>query len=421
MKREDNEYERIICPYCGKLIPNTSYCILCGKLVQKQQAPKETNEAYSISSEIRIEENLEKSVCPLCRNEIPPDHNFCHLCGAKRKKIIKDDQPQRVICNRCRKPNPPNIDYCIHCGLKRQIKKSKLLEKPFKGYQMDLSEVFRSQTFPTTMLKHDLMISSLIFPSKTTVIHSNYFGVSKTQPKAVNSILRNLGGFDTRNLSNYMMVFILMISIYAFWYFGRYESFSVTEDNVTNIFFVLVFGGLIMNTLLMLPVWLATFFVYRNTGQRLNFRIESSRVFTTVVFNILWMLFGFGPIFLRLGEFKDFNERIIFNRSFMKGIALGSAIVVLCALIFGVLCTAVIGIPGEFVGTLFNDSPVRSHIIASYFGSVWIALIMLLPLGDYYDKVIKQWNQLGYIVLIIICFFLLFNSFSIIGYLAQFI
>jgi hypothetical protein len=75
--------------------------------------------------------------------------------------------------------------------------------------------------------------------------------------------------------------------------------------------------------------------------------------------------------------------------------------------------------PGEFVGFLFINSPLKSHIITSYFGSIWISIILLFPLGDYYDKVIKQWNQIGYFILLSISFFLLLHSFTLMNFLSQ--
>ncbi len=420
MKRDDITSERIKCPYCNEFVPNTKYCISCGNFLQEQSTTETKINNYDISdNKTNIE--ISKSICPLCRSEIPREHNFCHLCGGKLKKKPLDKQKQSIICNRCWKPNPPNLDYCIHCGMKQQIKRSKLLEKPFEGYQMDLSEFFQPVNFPMTIIKQNLMTSSPIFPSKSTIIHSNYFGVYKSRMNTVNKLYRNLGGFDSNNLGNYLFTFILMIFIYFFWFSGRYAPLIVETDIITAGFFIIFFGGIVMTSLLMLPVWLSTFLVYRNTGFRLNFRIESSRVFTTIIFNLLWMFFGYGPIFLRLGEFEDPKQRIIRNRSFIKGISLGSIIVVFGSILFAFLSIAVIGIPGEFTGFLFNNSPLKSHVITCYFGSIWISIILLFPLGDYYDKVIKQWNQIAYFILLSISFFLLLHSFNLMGFLSQMI
>ncbi|MFX0087373.1 MAG: zinc ribbon domain-containing protein [Candidatus Hodarchaeota archaeon] len=418
MKSDDITSEKTKCPYCNEFVPNTKYCISCGNILQDRSIIKPKNEISDLSDD-KTNIDINKSICPLCRSEIPSEHNFCHLCGGKLKKKPLDKQKQRIICNRCWKPNPPNLDYCIHCGMKQQIKRSKLLEKPFDGYQMDLSEFFQPINFPMTMIKQSLITSSPIFPSKSTIIHSNYFGVYKSRMNTVNKLYRNLGGFNSNNLANYLFTFILMIFIYFFWFSSRYAPLNIETDIITDGFFIIFFGGIVMTSLLMLPVWLSTFLVYRNTGFRLNFRIESSRVFTTIIFNLLWMFFGYGPIFLRLGEFQDPKQRIISNKSFIKGISLGSVIVVFGSIFFAILSIAVIGIPGEFTGFLFKNSPLKSHIITSYFGSIWISIILLFPLGDYYDKVIKRWNQIAYFILLSISFLLLLNSFTLMNFLSQ--
>jgi hypothetical protein len=210
-----------------------------------------------------------------------------------------------------------------------------------------------------------------------------------------------------------------MVFIYFFWYSERYRVLSQGTDVLIDSLLVLFFGGIVMTTLLMLPTFLSTFLVYRNTGYKLNYKLESSRVFTTMIFNFIWMIFGFGPIYLRLGEFRDPQERIVVNKSFVKGISIAAIIIVLSSSLLAFLSVLIVGIPGEFVGTLFNNSPLKGHIITSYLGSIWISIILLLPLGDYYDKVIKRWNQVVYFILLAAGLLLLLQSFSLMQFLTQ--
>ncbi len=399
----------ITCPNCKKTIPNTEYCVYCGKIVDSSEEIAENKD--SVVSNITI--------CPLCRSEIPEDHNFCHLCGGKVKKKIKREQKQQsLFCNRCWKANPPNIDYCIHCGFKQQISKSKLLEKPFEGYQMDLSQLFHPSAYPLSTIKQSITASSRIFPSKSTIIHSTYFGVYRSRKKTTNMVYRNFGGFDLNNLFNYSLTFVLMVFIYFFWYSEQYRALSQVTDFFTESGLVIFFGGILLTTLLMLPTWLSTFLVYRNTGYKLDYRLESSRVFTTIIFNLIWMIFGYGPIFLRLGEFRDPQERIVINKSFIKGISIAAIIVVLSSSLLAFLSVLIIGIPGEFIGTFLKNSPLKGHIIISYLGSIWISIILLLPFGDYYDKVIKRWNQVAYFILLAVSLILLLLSFTLMQFLA---
>jgi predicted amidophosphoribosyltransferase len=447
MKREAIEPEFIICNSCRKSVPKTDYCILCGEKIVDKTTYGDSSDINSVScpnckktipkteyciycgknvnSSNEITENQKLvepdiSTCPLCRSEIPGDHNFCHLCGGKtKKKFIEIQKQQSMYCNRCWKANPPNIDYCIHCGLKQQISKSKLLEKPFEGYQMDLSQLFHPTAYPLSTIKQNITASSRTFPSKSIIIHSKYFGVYRSRKKTMNFVYRNFGGFDLNNLLNYSLTFFLMVFIYFFWYSERYRVLSQGTDVLIDSLLVLFFGGIVMTTLLMLPTFLSTFLVYRNTGYKLNYKLESSRVFTTMIFNFIWMIFGFGPIYLRLGEFRDPQERIVVNKSFVKGISIAAIIIVLSSSLLAFLSVLIVGIPGEFVGTLFNNSPLKGHIITSYLGSIWISIILLLPLGDYYDKVIKRWNQVVYFILLAAGLLLLLQSFSLMQFLTQ--
>jgi predicted amidophosphoribosyltransferase len=398
----------ILCPHCGKNVPKTTFCILCGKNLDVIDVitPKE-----------EISPSPEVLKCPLCRQDVPNTHIFCHICGGKLKKKTIDGQSQNTFCNQCMKPTPPDTEYCIHCGLKRQIIKTKLLEKPFEGYQLDLSHFFQPVSFPLSTLKQSLTASK-DFPIKSTISHSKYFGVTMTRKGSF--FYRNFGGFDGNNLLNYLATFVLMLLIYFFWYSRRYADLTARIDPVADAMLVTFFGGIFLTALLMTPTWLSTFMLYRNTGYKMNYRLNSSRVLITGLFNLVWILFPFfGPIILQLGDFKDPQERIMIHKSFIRGIAWGAVFTVSCTLILALLSLVTVGIPGTFAGFLFQNHPVKSHLITSYFGATWISLIILLPFGDYYDKAIKRWNQLGYIILLAIGLLLLTHSFNLMGVLTQ--
>jgi hypothetical protein len=152
----------------------------------------------------------------------------------------------------------------------------------------------------------------------------------------------------------------------------------------------------------------------------MNYRLDSSRVFITIIFNLLWILLPFfGPIILQLGDFKDPQERVIVHKSFIRGIVWGSVITISGTLILALLNLLTLGIPGMFAGMVFQNHPIKSHLLTSYFGATWISLILLLPFGDYFDKVIKRWNQLGYLILLAIGLILLTHSFNLMGLLSQ--
>ncbi|MFX0013938.1 MAG: zinc ribbon domain-containing protein [Promethearchaeota archaeon] len=399
-----NQQRLVSCPHCKKNVPNTVFCISCGKKIDSKSQAQEI-------------ETSETEKCPLCRKEVPSDHNFCHLCGARLKKKIMNGQDENVLCNRCWKPNPTGTDYCIHCGANRQVKRSKLLMEPFEGFQLDLSHFFQPVSVPLSTLRQTL-ISSKDFPLKSTISYSKYFGVTKT--RKASSLFRNLGGFDRTNMIHYFGTMILILLIYIFWFQGRYgvlvEQYNPVNDGILAIFF----GGVYLTSLLMIPLWLSTFMVYRNTGYRLNYRLDSSRIFITIIFNLLWIIFPFfGPIILQLGDFKDPQEHVVANKSFIRGIAWGSVLTINFTLILALMNLFTIGFPGLFTGFLFQDSSIKIHLLTSYFGATWISLIILLPFGDYFDKVIKRWNQVGYLILLAIGLLLLTHSFNLMGLLNQ--
>ena len=398
----------LFCPHCGKNVPKTTFCILCGKNL---------NVIDVITPKEEISPSPELLKCPLCRQQVPTTHNFCHLCGGKLKKKTIGDQSQNVFCNRCWKPNPPDTEYCVHCGLKLQIKQTKLLEKPFEGYQLDLSHFFQPVSFPLSTFKQTLTPSK-DFPIKSTISYSKYFGITKSRKASF--FHRNFGGFDGNNLIHYSGTFILMLLIYIFWYSGRYAGLVERIDPIADTMLLSFFGGVFLTALLMTPIWLSTFMLYRNTGNKMNYRLNSSRVFITVILNLVWILFPFfGPIILQLGDFKDPQERMIVQKPFVRGIAWGVVFTVSCTLILALLSLATVGIPGTFAGFLFQNHPLKSHLFTSYFGATWISLILLLPFGDYYDKAIKRWNQLGYLILLAVGLLLLIYSFNLMGVLTQ--
>ncbi|MFX0050656.1 MAG: zinc ribbon domain-containing protein [Candidatus Hermodarchaeota archaeon] len=410
-KESEKHFSKIICPSCKQSVPITDYCILCGKKIKSSPLSETTH-----TDESEISSNL--LTCPLCRENVPFDHNFCHLCGGRIKKE-ETDQIQSLICNRCWKPNPPNTEYCIHCGtvsLGRHTFKAKLLEKPFEGFQLDHDQFFQPSTVPLSALRQR---TSKNFPIRSTIMHSAYFGV-KIQKSKQNIISRNFGAFNRENLLNYTGTFFLLLIIYIYWYFSRYIELTDEMNLITEG--ISMFSAIILLTfLIMVPIWLSTFFVYRNTGYRLHYKLDLTRVFFTIIFNGLWILLpqGFGPILLRMGEFKDLDQRAISQKSFIKGIVWGSIITVFLSVILGLLTVTIVGVPGMFAGFLFKDHPLKGHILATYIGATWISIILLLPLGEYFDRVIKQWNLVGYILLLIIGFLLLSHSFNLISFLTQ--
>jgi predicted amidophosphoribosyltransferase len=410
-EESEKHFSYTICPSCKQSVPITDYCIECG---QKIKSPSLIEATQIEKSEI----SFNMLTCPLCRENVPSDHNFCHLCGGRIRKE-ETDQLQSLICNRCWKPNPPNTEYCIHCGtvsLGKHAFKTKLLEKPFEGFQLDHDQFFQPSTVPLSALRHR---TSKNFPIKSTIRHAAYFGV-KVQRSKQNIFSRNLGAFNRENLLNYAGTFIFLLFIYIYWYFSRYIELTDEINPFTEA--ILMFSAIILLTfLLMAPIWLATFFVYRNTGYRLQYKLDITKIFFTIIFNGIWILLpqGFGPILLRLGEFKGLDQRAINQKSFTKGIVWGSIITVFLSAILGLLTVTIVGVPGMFAGFLFKDHPLKGHILATYIGATWVSIILLLPLGEYFDRVIKQWNIVGYILLLVIGFLLLTHSFNLISFLTQ--
>ena len=408
MMDAEEEPRTILCPNCGKEVPNTTFCISCGVKFDKNML-KITTKGESTQG---------TKLCPLCRKEIPDSHNFCHYCGGKIKKEVENHQFQSTICSRCWKSNPPNIDYCIHCGIRQQQKRIKLLETPFEGFQLDISQFFEQKPVSASDLRQGF-ISSKNFPVKSVIMHSSYFGVTRQKAGKLNVFTRNLGGFNFPNLINYFGVIVLVSLFYIFWYSNRYFRLVDNVEIYTDI--ILIIGACILLTgLMLLPTWLATFFTYRNTGYRLDFRLESSRVFVAVIFNIIWMYLGFfGPIFLRMGEFKQINDRLISQKGFSRGLIIGVVFSIIITGLIALLSLFTLGLPGEFVGFLFQNHPLKSHIITSYIGATWISLLLLMPFGDYYDKVIKNWNQIIYFILFGITLLYLTYSFRVLYVLSQ--
>ncbi|MHA1331118.1 MAG: zinc ribbon domain-containing protein [Candidatus Hodarchaeales archaeon] len=406
MNDPSNEFKTITCPNCGNRVPKTSFCISCGiKLSEINQPAENSNVTTS-----------ETTKCPLCRKEVPATHNFCHFCGGRLKKDIEDQSYE--ICNRCWKPNPPNLDYCIHCGLKQEQKRVRLLQNPFEGFQLDLSYLLEAKPMTISMYKQGLS-SSKAFPSRSVLRHSKYFGVMKAKKSKLGLFARNFGGFGFNNLVNYSTTAILVFMIYIFWYTNRYIYLTKVDDPGTDLILLLFFGS-VLSILMLAPVILSTFIMYRNSGYRLEYHLDSSRIFVAVIFNIIWMFFGFyGPIFLRMGEFKSLKERVVMNRSFSKGIVIGAVFSILGSLILGIFCLLTVGLPGEFRGFIFQDHPLKSHLVTSFIGATWISLLLLMPFGDYYDKIIKNWNQVLYFILFAITLLLLTYSFRVLIILTQ--
>ncbi|MCK5346060.1 MAG: zinc ribbon domain-containing protein, partial [Candidatus Heimdallarchaeota archaeon] len=381
----------------------TIFCIKCGKSLDTESPV--------------IDENQN---CPLCRQEIPTGHSFCHLCGARLQSSVQKGS-QAVICNHCWKPNPPNTGYCVHCGstdFGRKTKRSLILEKPFEGFQVELSQLLIPASIPLTIIRQG---TSRSFPIKSTISHSSSFGVVHRNHQTLSSLNKNFGGFNRQNLLNYIGSFILVTMIYFYWYF-RYSTsdffLNIETDPILDGLFGIM-SGFLLTSLLMMPIWLATFFVYRKTGYQVNYRLDTSRVLITAVFNFLWIYFGGGPIILRLGDIKTTEERGIRNQSFVKGISWGSIYTVCITFLLAILSIGVVGLVGEFSGFLFQDFSLKTHSIAVFFGATWISLILILPLGDFYDRVLKQWNIVVYFIMLIVILLTFYYSIQVLSIVAQ--
>ncbi|MHA2329073.1 MAG: double zinc ribbon domain-containing protein, partial [Candidatus Hodarchaeales archaeon] len=224
--------QRVKCPRCGDLVPKTAYCVYCGENL-KNTKPIQPNTAilcphcekkvpsleFCIHCGNKIsnlnnmvqEKPIGTTICPLCRKETPENHNFCHYCGGKLKEgdLAEISQP---ICNRCWKPNPPNTGYCIHCGFKQHTIQSTLLDKSFEGFEFDISDLLQKTPFSLAVMKSNLS-SSKNFPVKSTIVHSRYFGVSKSEQAS--KFRRNFGSFDLFNIRNYLGTIFLILFIYS--------------------------------------------------------------------------------------------------------------------------------------------------------------------------------------------------------------
>ncbi|MHA1994353.1 MAG: zinc ribbon domain-containing protein [Candidatus Hodarchaeales archaeon] len=396
---KQHPFGEIKCPHCEEVVPKTVFCIKCGK---------------SLDSE--SEEIDKNQLCPLCRQEIPSGHSFCHLCGARLQSSVREGS-QSVICNHCWKPNPPNTGYCVHCGatdLGRKAKRSLLLEEPFEGYQVELSQLLKPASIPLAIIRQG---ASKSFPIKSTISHSRSFAVVQTNRSTLSILNKNLGGFSRQNLLNYAGSFLLVTMIYFYWFnvYSSSISFTTQNDELPIILDVVlgIFSGFVLTSLLMMPIWLATFLVYRKTGYQVRYQLDSSRVLITVIFNLIWIYFGGGPIILRLGDIKTTEERGLRNRFFVKGIAWGSIFTVLVTFLLAIVSIGVVGLVGEFAGFLFQDSSLMIHSITLFFGAIWISLILILPLGDFYDRVLKEWNIVVYFIMLMVILIIFFYSMQV--------
>jgi hypothetical protein len=399
-------FEKIKCPHCEETVPKTVFCTNCGKPLNLESSKTD-----------------EKQFCPLCRQQIPSGHTFCHLCGARVKSSIQEGS-QSVICNHCWKSNPPNTGYCVHCGatdLGRKQKRSILLEKPFEGFQVELSQLLKPASIPLTIIRQG---TSKSFPIKSTISHTRSFSVIHQNHSTLSTLNKNFGGFAGQNFLNYLGVFILVTMMYLYWFNLYSNSPSHTVINldsytIVDVFLAIIFG-FILTSLLMMPIWLSTFLVYRKTGYQVKYRLDSSRVLITTIFNFLWIYFGAGPIILRLGDIKSTEERVLKNRSFMKGIGWGSIYTVAVTALFAVISIGIVGIVGEFAGFLFEGLSLRTHSLTLFFGATWISLLLILPLGDIYDRILKDWNIVIYFIILIAVLFTFYYSIQITGFLEEY-
>ncbi len=386
-KDDQPAFEKIKCPHCEETVPKTVFCIKCGK---------------SLSPESPMTDK--EQLCPLCRQQVPSGHTFCHLCGARIKSSIQEG-PQSVICNHCWKSNPPNTGYCVHCGatdLGRKQKRSILLDQPFEGFQLELSQLLKPASIPLTIIRQG---ASKNFPNKSVISHTRSFSVIHQNHSTLSTLNKNFGGFTGQNLLNSLGVFLLVTMMYLYW-FNIYSNSpshgAINLDSYTVVdgFLAIIFGFL-LTSLLMMPIWLSTFLVYRKSGYRVKYRLDSTRILITTIFNFLWISFGGGPIILRLGDLKSTEERALKNRSFIKGIGWGSIYTVAMTAILAIISVGIVGIVGNFSGFLFQGLSLRTHLLTLFFGATWISLILILPLGDIYDRILKDWNMVIYFIIVI--------------------
>jgi hypothetical protein len=225
---------------------------------------------------------------------------------------------------------------------------------------------------------------------------------------------KNFGGFNRENILNYFGSLVIVSMIYFFWFQRTYSSVNVNINPIFDGIVVILFGAL-LTSLLMMPVWLATFLVHRKTGNLVNYRLDTSRVLITIIFNLLWGYFGGGPIILRLGDIRNTEERAIKNFSFIKGVGWGSLFTVISTAIIALFTASVVGIPGSFAGFLFQNHMLQPHIYTLFFGACWISLILILPLGDFYDRVLKEWNIVAYLMMLTTAILILLYSYQVLA------
>ncbi|MCK4847532.1 MAG: zinc ribbon domain-containing protein [Candidatus Heimdallarchaeota archaeon] len=435
MNSDKKEIALIVCPHCKQKVPKTKWCITCGgeivsTLINDTQQETVRIKCHSCQENVpalpfcvHCGKALNKPVepkqklCPLCRQEIPvSDHAFCHLCGAQLKTSVQtSSETSVVICNHCWKPNPPNTGYCIHCAklLSRKPRKTVLLEEPFEGYQLELSQLLKPTTVPLSIIKQKTTSN---FPTKSTILHSPYFGVVVKSRQTLSFLDKNFGGFNRENIMNYAGSFVIVLMLYFYWYSEYYSTLNTFEtilsgvDPTINAIIVFI-AGIILTSLLMMPLWLATFFVYRKNGYYLNYRLDTSRVLITMIFNFIWILFsGGGPIILRIGDIRKTEDRAIKNSSFVKGITMGSIITIVFTLFLTAITVLTFGSLGTFSGLVLHDHILKVHVAATFFGGTWISLMLILPLGDFYDRMMKQYNMVLYFVMFIIAILMLLYS-----------
>jgi hypothetical protein len=433
MNSENKELTIVVCPHCNQKVPKTKYCVTCGGEIISTTTTEEKQPEINKTSCTNCQEivpalpfcihcghalhkttEIEQQLCPLCRQEIPvSNHAFCHLCGAQ---LISQSvtSPESVICSHCWKPNPPNTGNCIHCAqsLGRKLRKTVLLEKPFNGFQLELSQLLKPTTVPLSIIKQK---ASTNFPAKSTILHSPYFGVVLKNRQTLSYLDKNFGGFNRENIMNYVGSFVIVVMLYYFWYsnYKLTDPLTAGTDPVIETIFIAI-AGIVLISLLMMPIWLATFFVYRKNGYHINYRLDTSRVLITMIFNVLWLSFGGGPIILRIGDIKKTEERAVRNTSFIKGITWGSIITIISTLFLTLVTILTFGYFGIFSGILFQDHILRFHVVTAFFGGTWISLMLILPLGDFYDRVMKQYNLVLYFVMFIIAILMLLYSYQVI-------
>ena len=434
MDSDKKELVLTVCPHCLQKVPKTRYCVTCGGEIESTGSNEKGQETIKINC-LNCKKNvpdlpfctncghamskkteLETTLCPLCRKEIPSsDHTFCHLCGAQIKGSSPTSVSETVICSHCWKPNPPNTGYCIHCtkSMTQKPRKTVLLEEPFDGYQLELSQLLKPTTVPLSMIKQK---ASPSLPVKSTILHSPFFGVVTKSRQRLSFLDKNFGGFNRENILNYIGSFLIVIMIYYFWYSSNYQPIlapSGIDSRIDGIYTLL--AGFILFSLLMVPLWVATFFVYRKNGYHINYRLDTSRVLITMIFNFLWVYFGGGPIVLRLGDIKKTEERAIRNSSFIKGITWGSIITISGTLFLTLVTVLTFGVPGMFTGVLFQNHVLKAHVVATFFGATWISLMLILPLGDFYDRVMKQYNMVLYFIMFVLAIVMLLYSYQVIN------